>query len=62
MESKIIVNGKELTFAQAMSVRVALEVYVQFLAGKGLGPGDLPEKLTGNYIARSREVLELIHL
>jgi hypothetical protein len=58
VEAEIVINGSKLSFGQAMTVRVALENFVMYLAG-------LPAKerragIFKNYMACVEEIREFI--
>ena len=61
MESKIIVNGYELTEAQSMTLRVALESFASDLHDNGLGDDDVGKRITTNYLARIDEIREVLY-
>jgi hypothetical protein len=54
-EPDITINGEPLTFAQAMTLRVALTSFHMYLAAEGT-PTELGESLTAGYRARASEV------
>jgi hypothetical protein len=58
-EARIVVDGETLTFAQSMTVRVALDSFLAQLADGDLA--QLGEPLRSRYEARAREVVTLIH-
>lgn len=59
-EARITVGGHPLSFAQSMTVRVALDTFLMSLADGDLA--QLGEPLRTNYEARAREVVTLIHV
>jgi len=61
MEAKIVVEGVELTEAQSMAVRVALNGFIQDLRVNGLGDDPVGKRTTAGYIKNSEAVLTLIH-
>lgn len=61
MEAKIIVEGVELTEAQSMAVRVALNSFISDLRANGLGDDDVGKRLSAGYVENSEAVLSLIH-
>lgn len=60
VEPDITINGVALTFAQAMTVRVAIQSFVTSLADSGLGNDEHGKTMTKNYLARITEVNRLI--
>jgi len=60
-EANIIINGVELTFAQSMTVRVAMNSFVLTLKSDGFGRDELGIAIRDNYLRNSAEVLKLIH-
>ena len=49
-ESSIIMNGVELSYAEAMTVRVAVESFSMSLVEEGLGEDEMGKKLTEGYL------------
>jgi len=60
-EADITINGAKLTFAQAMTLRVALSGFRMDLACEGTAAA-LGEQLTAGYTARAAEVEALMFL
>jgi hypothetical protein len=54
-EPTIVINGTELTSAQAMTVRVALSA-----ADWDCGADELSQQLSAGYRARAREIFEIM--
>lgn len=59
-EAKIIVNGVELSEAQAMTVRVALGSFYQDLAANGLGDDPVGRGICEGYKTNALQVQELL--
>jgi hypothetical protein len=59
-EPLITVNGQELSEAQAMTVRNALEAFAAFLADNGLGNDGNGKRIADAYIARINEIRRMI--
>ena len=59
-EATITINEFGLTNAQAMTVRVALEVYAISLREDGLGDNDLGRQMTRTYLDRISEIRSFI--
>lgn len=55
-EAEIIINGRRLTHAESMTVRVALESFAGDVARKGLGEDHLGQALTAGYLARIQSI------
>lgn len=55
-EPKITINGRELTEAQAMTVRVAVQSYAMSLSSEGLGEDETGKAIAKSYLARITEV------
>lgn len=55
-EATIIINGQQLTAAQAMSLRCAMTSFLTDLHHRGLGDDEHGRTMTCNYQARGREV------
>jgi len=60
-EAHIIINGVELTFSQAMTLRVAIGSFLLTLNDKGLGDDKIGKKICENYIRSASEIQTLIH-
>lgn len=60
MEPQITINGVELTNAQAMTVRVALEDFSMTLTHEGLGDDDIGIAITNGYLNAIREIRKII--
>lgn len=59
-EPHIIINGRALTTAQAMTLRVALSHFASEVRENGLGEDDLGKSIAGGYIARAAEIESLM--
>jgi len=59
-EPLITIWGKELTIAQSITVRVALESFYQDLVKNGLGDHEMQKLMTENYLKRIQELRNLI--
>jgi hypothetical protein len=59
-EPHITINGTELTEAQAMTVRVAIESLASSLAEDGLGDDEHRRAMVEGYTARINEIRRLI--
>ncbi len=55
-EPTIVINGAQLTEAQAMTVRVSIETFATDLGNKMLG-----EEITPLYLARIQEIRGLMY-
>ena len=60
-EASITINGTRLTYAQLITVRMALDSFLNDLQQKGLGEDKLGKEILQFYTDRISEVLELIH-
>lgn len=58
-EPPITINGKTLTTAQAMTVRVAIQTFGMSLSQSGLGEDANGIALTQGYLARIREINQI---
>ena len=58
-EPTIIINGQQLNTAQAMTIRVALNVFAIDLQD-GLGNDDHGKKMTAAYQSRLTEIFRII--
>lgn len=58
-EPIITINGKVLTTAQALTIRVAVSSFLMDMREEGLGDDDHGKKMAGLYIERASE-LELM--
>ena len=58
-EPIITINGKLLSEAQAMTVRVALEAYAFDLQTNGLGDDETGKAIASGYLRCVREIREL---
>ena len=59
-EPKISINGKPLTNAQAMAVRVAISSFESDLNSNGLGSDEHGEAMTAGYLDRIEELHTLM--
>ena len=62
VEPVIIVNGVPLSLGQAMTVRAALNGFCSTLREEGLGDDEHGKMMTEGYLARTKEVFELMGL
>jgi hypothetical protein len=60
-EARILIEGTELTVAQAMTVRVALDAFRDRMQNEGLGEDELGRAMSSAYAKRADEVLSLIN-
>lgn len=60
-EPHIVINGRALTTAQAMTLRVALGHFVRDMRADGLGEDELGKSIAGGYLARGAEVESLMN-
>ena len=58
-EADITISGIPLTFAQSMTLRVAIGQFLLTLSDEGFGK-ELGTELRDNYVARGREIESLI--
>lgn len=56
MEPKIVINGKFLSDAQAMTVRVAVNSFSIDLQSNGLGDDEHGKAMTKLYVERIQEI------
>lgn len=59
-EPTIIINGQQLTDAQAMTVRVAIEHFAVDLAERGLGNDERAKAISKGYLDRIGEIRRAI--
>ena len=62
LESEIIVNGKILTEAQVMTVRVALNGFSVDLQDNGLGDDEHGKAMARAYLARLGEIIGIMKI
>lgn len=55
-EAKITINGKELSYAESMTVRVAISSFMMELKNEGLGEDEVGKQITNNYIKNCKEI------
>lgn len=60
-EANIIVNGRQLSEAESMTVRVALNSFSQEVNQGGLGDDEHGKKMVELYTANANSVLNTIH-
>jgi hypothetical protein len=60
-EASIIINGKVLTEAQAITVRVGLNAFGMDLNANGMGEDPRGVQMKHLYLARLHEILAIIH-
>lgn len=58
-EAVVIINGKQLTTGQAMTLRVAVGSFIFSLQGDGLGDEHV-KNMTAAYLLRAREIEALL--
>jgi hypothetical protein len=61
MEPEIIINGIRLIEAQAMTVRCAVNSFIIDLQNNGLGDDEHGKAMARAYLARLREITEIMH-
>jgi hypothetical protein len=59
-EATIIINGKELTHGESMTVRVAIENFCTDLSDNGLGDDEMGVKMTEAYLYNIKKIRNLI--
>lgn len=59
-EAQITINGHGLTAGQAMTVRCALNSFGASLVEDGLGSDEHGKAMTEGYLARIREIREMM--
>lgn len=59
-EADIVINGTQLSYAESMTVRVALESFAAHLHDNGLGDDEHGIAMAGLYLKNIRSVRELI--
>ena len=59
-EPSIFINGVKLFEGQAMTLRVAVEVFISDLKENGLGDDPHGVAMRENYLARLREIRDLM--
>lgn len=55
-EATIVINGRECSPGEAMTIRVALEAFATDLVTNGLGDDEHGRKMTQSYLARVRDL------
>ncbi len=61
-EPTITINGFDLSEAQAMTVRGAIEAFAAILMEEGLGDDEISRELTRAYLARIAEVRKFLRV
>lgn len=56
-EAEIIIDGKKLTVAESMAVRVALSSFISDIQQKGLGDDETGKAIAAGYIKNSYSAL-----
>lgn len=59
-EAEIVIGGKTLTFAQSMTLRVAISSFISDMHTTGCGSDAHGVEMTRLYIARAREIEDQI--
>jgi len=59
-EANIMINGEKLTFAQSMTVRVAMSSFTLSLQADGLGDDEHGNHMYKSYLKNIREINKLI--
>ena len=59
-EAAITINGTELTFGQAMTLRVAITSFLTDMQTNGLGDDAMGKSIAKGYAERSKEIIEII--
>ena len=59
-EPVITIWGKELSIAQSITIRVAIESFASDLIENGLGDDEMGKKMTKQYMQRIDEIRNLI--
>lgn len=59
-EAKIVIEGIELTGAQSMAVRLAVDAFRDRMQSEGLGEDERGRAMSSAYAKRADEVLDLI--
>jgi hypothetical protein len=59
-EAKVSIDGKELTGAQTMAIRIALDHFTSVLREKGLGLDEHGRAMTAAYLERLEEVRNMM--
>lgn len=59
-EADITINGTKLSFAQAITVRVAVTGFMMELKLEGLGDDPTGKEIAEGYMARGKEIMDLI--
>jgi hypothetical protein len=60
-EADIIINGTLLSYAESMTLRVALGAFVTDLIMNGLGKDETGKSICTNYLRHSKSIINLIH-
>ena len=60
IEPTITINDRQLTDAQAMTIRVAIESFASDLSENGLGDDETGKQTTKGYLNRIKEIRSLI--
>lgn len=59
-EAQIIINGKQLTIGESMTVRMALNSFRMTLEEDGFGDDENGKKMAGLYTSNIRTILDTI--
>ena len=60
-EAGIIINGHRLSNAESMTIRVALNSFINSLNDDGLGDDDHGRKMVELYTANAKNALSIVH-
>lgn len=59
-EAHVIINGKELNYAESMALRVAVTSFLSDMQHNGLGEDETGKAIAEGYIRNSIEILKKI--
>ena len=60
-EAHILINGVELTAAQSLTLRVALEHFANDLQTAGLGEDERGQAICANYLAQIDAIRQILY-
>lgn len=60
-EANIVINGEELSYAESMTLRVAINSFLSEMQHSGLGDDEVGKALSKSYIHNSKEIIKKIH-
>lgn len=60
-EANIVINGEELSYAESMTLRVAISSFLSEMKHSGLGNDKTGKAISEGYIRHSKEIIKKIH-